>query len=294
MIPPRNQLPRRRSLSLFPTLPLPPWPPQKWSKEKWSRDREEINGERGKGWDGMGKRICPRGGRVGGRKENEEGVDGFIWSGELANCSTIEERISRRIRAVGRIANSAVASLSRSLANIPSILLRSSCLCDLQCLRLAHVHAHQSIHVLVIIKYIYIYVHAKCKRVSRAAFPLVTRSTYFHKIPYFWQNPTCPADSCFYSIVLFFVFFFLLLSFLLLFFSRIEDRQIVWRKKKNKSKAEFMSHPLVYRSIRFGNSNEGERKERERERDETKTKRVRWREISLIRRDSSREFRHYD
>lgn len=219
MISPRNQLPRRRSLSLFPTLPLPPWPPRKWSKEKWSRDREEINGERGKGWDGMGKRICPRGGRVGGRKENEEGVDGFIWSGELANCSTIEERISRRIRAVGRIANSAVASLSRSLANIPSILLRSSCLCDLQCLRLAHVHAHQSIHVLVIIKYIYIYMytrnasafHAPHFRLSQDP-RISTRFRIFDKIQPVLRIPV--------SILLFyFLFFFFIIiissSFLL-------------------------------------------------------------------------------
>lgn len=259
MIPPRNQLPRRRSLSLFPTLPLPPWPPQKWSKEKWSRDREEINGERGKGWDGMGKRICPRGGRVGGRKENEEGVDGFIWSGELANCSTIEERISRRIRAVGRIANSAVASLSRSLANIPSILLRSSCLCDLQCLRLAHVHAHQSIHVLVIIKYIYIHI---CTREMQARF--TRRISACHKIHVFPQdsvfltksNLSCGFLFLFYCSIFCFFFFIIIISssFLL---SNWRSSNCLNKKKKTKAKRN-LSHPLVYRSIRFENSNEEE------------------------------------
>lgn len=75
------------------------------AKRARSRDRKEINGG-----GRRRKRIHSRP----GKKENEEGVDGFTWSGELANCLTIEERISRRISAVGRIANSAIASLSRS------------------------------------------------------------------------------------------------------------------------------------------------------------------------------------
>lgn len=139
MIPPReshHRLPRRRSPSLSSSL-SPPDRPRKWSKEHGASRGNKW----GKGWGGEKKGdICP------GRKENEEGVDGFIWSGELANCSTIEERISRRIREVGRIANSAVASLSRSLANIPSIFLRSSCLCDLQSLRLAHTYTNTKVY----------------------------------------------------------------------------------------------------------------------------------------------------
>lgn len=130
-----HRLPRRP----VPPPYHPPVPPPtahgNGAKSMEHRDREEINGKRG-----GRKRICP------GRKENEEGVDGFIWSGELANCSTIEERISRRIREVGRIANSAVASLSRSLANIPSIFLRSSFLCDLQSLRLAHTYTNTKVY----------------------------------------------------------------------------------------------------------------------------------------------------
>lgn len=59
----------------------------------------------------------------------------------------------------------------------------------------------------------------------------------------------------------------LLFYFLFFFFIIIISSSFLlsnWRssnclnKKKNKSKAEFMSHPLVYRSIRFENSNEEE------------------------------------
>lgn len=94
------------------------------------------------------KRIYPE------KKENEEGVDGFIWSSELANCLTIEERISRRIRAVGRIANSAVASLSRSSWTSP---LFPSVFVSLRPPKFqTHAHSYKRIHM----KYIHSWTHA--------------------------------------------------------------------------------------------------------------------------------------
>lgn len=172
----------------------------------------------------------------GGRKENEEGVDGFIWSGELANCSTIEERISRRIRAVGRIANSAVASLSRSLANIPSIFLRSSCLCDLQSLRLAHIHT--KIYTRNNKKYIYIHTRTREMQAFRAPHfrlsqdPRSTRFRIFDKIQLALRIPVSILS----------LFYFLFFFYYYYFFSSLELKIVkLFKQKKNKSKAEFVA-----------------------------------------------------
>lgn len=110
--------------------------------------------------------------------------------------------------------------------------------------------------------------------------PRSTRFRIFDKI-----QPALRIPVSILSLFYFLFFFIIIISFLL---SNWRSSNCL-NKKKTKAKRN-LSHPLVYRSIRFENSKEncwGGEKIEKRERERERTKRIRWREISLIR-DSSR------
>lgn len=175
--------------------------------------------------DGMGKRICP------GKEEGKWGRSGRLHmvrrTGQLLDhwrAYFAADQSGRKNRKLsGRFS---IPVPREHPLYFPSffVSLRSP-------KSQTRTHTRIPKYTLVIIKniYIYTYTYTRNASVSRAAFPLVTRST-FHKIPYFWQNPTCPADSCFYSIVvLFFVFFYYYY-----FFSSLELKIVKLFKQKKK------------------------------------------------------------